>query len=241
MRAFYWLFSILVVGSTYTSQANTTLSTFDNQYSSKMYGLTVDVTSRLTSLADNQYELYFNADSLLGSITETSLLEWNAQQQTVIPHQYFYKRRGIGKKRTEALRFDWATKTINNDQNNTSLAMSVNGESAEKLQDSLSYQLQLRQDLMKGKKNFVYPISDGNKTKEYRFDIIAEETLNTPLGDVATVKVKRTFTSDKRTTYAWFAKDFQYLLVRLQQEENGSAYTIYISKASLNGKAIEHF
>jgi hypothetical protein len=39
----------------------------------------------------------------------------------------------------------------------------------------------------------------------------------------------------------WFAKKFHYMLVRLQQEENGSAYTIYLSKASLNGKAIEHF
>jgi hypothetical protein len=65
--------------------------------------------------------------------------------------------------------------------------------------------------------------------------------LDTPLGEVTTVKVKRSNAKDAAVTHAWFAKNFQYLLVRLQQEENGSAYTIYLSKATLNGKAIEHF
>jgi len=80
------------------------------------------------------------------------------------------------------------------------------------------------------------------KLKQYRFEVVGEETLDTPLGKVTTIKVRRKENNnEEREIYAWFAKDFQYLLVRLQQEENGSAYTIYLSKASLNGKAIEHF
>lgn len=241
MRIYSWLlgtFLISIANIAYTSDG---LTVFENKYSSKLYGFAIEVTSRLTAVADNQYELYFNADSAFGSITESSQLRWNSKDQIVIPIHYIYKRKGIGKNREDEVSFDWSGKTVNNLKKNTSLPMNLAGEGAQKLQDSLSYQLQLRHDLMAGKNNFVYPISDGKKIKEYRFEIVAEEVLKTPLGDVNTVKVKRTYTNDNRVTYAWFAKEFQYLLVRLQQEENGSAYTIDISKASLNGKAIEHF
>jgi hypothetical protein len=101
--------------------------------------------------------------------------------------------------------------------------------------------VQLSQDLIAGKNNFSYTVTNGRKIKTYKFEIIGEEVLKTPLGEVKTVKVKRSRENDDLVTYAWFAKDFQYLLVRMQQEEDGSDYTIYINKASINGKVIEHF
>jgi hypothetical protein len=212
-------------------------SLFDNKYSAKLYGFNIEVTSRLSAQGDNNYEFYFDANTALGRVTETSQLKWNAKEHFAIPMLYTYRRSGVGKNREQALRFDWAKSEVTNTKNNTSMEL----DASKKIQDSLSYQLQLRQDLMAGKKSFSYLITDGNKNKEYKFEIVDDEVLDTPLGSVTTVKIKRIQTSDQRETYAWFAKDFQYLLVRLQQEENGSAYTIYISKASLNGKAIEHF
>ncbi len=237
VKKLHWLFSCIAISMASMAQATDALSVFNTQYTAKLYGFSIDVTSRLTASSNNHYELYFNAEALFGSITEISQLQWNAEDQTVIPHHYLYNRSGLGKSSEEELNFDWTKHTISNPHKKTNWPML----GALKIQDSLSYQLQLRQDLLAGKKDFYYPISNGKKIKEYRFEIVGEEILNTPLGDVNTVKVKRSYTNDDRETFVWFAKNFQYLLVRLQQEENGSAYTIYISKASLNGKALEHF
>ncbi|RYE50988.1 MAG: DUF3108 domain-containing protein [Sphingobacteriales bacterium] len=237
MNTCRWLFGALTVVFTHLALATETLSVFENQYTAKMYGLPLEATSKLNQLPDGNYELSFSATAMLGSFFESSQLKWSPEDQTVIPLQYSYKRRGMGKNRDDSLTFDWTGKQVVNNVKNTNLPINA----TQKLQDSLSYQLQLRQDLLAGKSDLTYSITDGKKIKQYRFEIAGEETLKTPLGDVKTVKVKRSHKSEDRNTYAWFAKDFQYLLVRLQQEENGSAYTIYLSKASLNGKAIEHF
>jgi len=236
MTRLCWLIGVIALQIASLAQANEPTQ-FENKYSAKLYGFNIEVTSRLSAKGDSNYEFYFEANAALGRITEVSQFKWSPNEHFAIPMQYTYKRTGIGKSREQALNFDWTKNEVTNLKTDTRMALDAN----KKIQDSLSYQLQLRQDLMAGKKNLSYLITNGKKNKEYKFEIVGDEVLDTPLGQVTTVKIKRVQTSDERETYAWFAKDFQYLLVRLQQEENGSAYTIYISKASLNGKAIEHF
>lgn len=210
---------------------------FDNQYKAKLYGFNITVTNRLTKNADNQYDLLFKFDSMIGTITETSQMQWDPVKQTIKPLHYLYQRRGLGKDRDADLSFDWDKKTVINKVQQTNWQMDI----AQRVQDKLSYQIQLQQDLLNGQKNFSYQIADGGRLKEYKFATLGEEMLETPLGKVNTVKVKRSRDNDKRVTYAWLAKDWNYLLVRLQQEEKGSTYTIYIHKASVDGKPIEKF
>jgi len=211
--------------------------TFDNEYKAKLYGFNITVTNRLTRTADNQYDLLFKADSMVGSITEQSKMQWSPAQQTISPLHYSYSRHGLSKDRTAELSFDWKNKSVTNNVQKTSWQMDI----AQRVQDKLSYQIQMQQDLLNGKKDFTYQIADGGRLKEYKFMVVGEEMLDTPLGKVNTLKVKRSRENDERVTYAWLAKDWNYLLVRLQQEEKGDAYTIYIHKATLDGKAIEKF
>lgn len=211
--------------------------TFDNQYKAKLYGFNITVTNRLTKTANNEYDLLFKAESMLGSITEKSKMRWDPAQQSVIPLHYSYARRGLGKDRSAELIFDWDKKSVRNNVQKTSWKMDI----TQKVQDKLSYQIQMQQDLLNGKKNFDYQIADGGRLKEYKFLVEGEEILDTPLGKVNTIKVKRSRENDERVTYAWIAKEWDYLLVRLQQEEKGDTYTIYIHKATIDGKAIEKF
>lgn len=230
----------ILIGSLFTSTIVAAVDApkvFDNQYKAKLYGFNITVTNRLTKNADNQYDLLFKFDSMIGTITETSQMQWDPAKQTVKPIHYLYKRRGLGKDRDADLSFDWNKKTVTNKVQKTNWQMDI----TQRVQDKLSYQIQLQQDLLGGQKNFSYQIADGGHLKEYKFITLGEEVLDTPLGKVNTVKVKRSRDNDERVTYAWLAKDWNYLLVRLQQEEKGSKYTIYIHKASVDGKAIEKF
>jgi len=233
MRIHHWLVALLGFGLTLAAHAN--LSTFDNTYTAKLYGFSITATSRLTPLPNGNYEYAFNADSSIGKVTEVTEVSWNDKEKLITPQHYIYKRKGMGNNRDDELIFDWPNLKLTNVKKDTKIDI------AKKLQDSLSYQVQLNQDLIAGKDRFEYSVTNGRKLKQYKFEIVGEEILPTALGDVKAVKVKRTRDNEELVTYAWFAKDFQHLLVRMQQEENGSAYTIYISKASLNGKAIEHF
>lgn len=238
MRFSKWIISAtLSIAS--LAQASEPLTAFENVYTAKLYGFAIEATSRFqpTSAEAGTYQYYFNADSMIGSITETTNVTWSEKDQTFTPHRYTYLRKGVGKSRDDELVFDWPNRKVTNIKNNRVLPL----EGHSKIQDSLSYQLQLRQDLMAGKTNLEYSLTNGRKIKKYKFELVGEEKLKTPLGEVQTIKVKRSHVDDNAEVYAWFAKDFHYLLVRLQQEENGSAYTIYLSKASVNGKAIEHF
>ena len=92
------------------------------------------------------------------------------------------------------------------------------------VQDAISYQAQMRLDLLAGKKEFDYPIVDKKgKTRHYKFEIIGTETISLPYGNIETIKAKRLYNNDKRQALAWFAPSMDYLLVRMWKGEKGVA------------------
>ena len=94
--------------------------------------------------------------------------------------------------------------------------------------DKLGYQLQMRLDLLTGKKSLVYQVADGGYLKEFSFIRQGEELLHTELGEVTAVIVKKVRSeSDQRESTLWFAKELDYLLVKLiQVEADGERYEI---------------
>lgn len=208
---------------------------FENEYSTRIFGIKVTVTHQLTDLEEGGQQLRFEADSWIGNIEEISQFDW--VEGVVQPRKYFYKRRGLGRNRDAELTFNWDKERVINDVQGKSWAMDIR----KRVQDKLSYQIQLQKDLIEGRNNLKYAIADGGQMKEYRFEIVAEERLDTPMGEVDTVKVMRSRDDDDRVTYAWLAPKWDYLLVRLEQQEDGDSHTIDIDKARVNGKNIESF
>lgn len=209
---------------------------FKNIYKARVYGIGITVTHELTP-TDNGHKLRFFADSFVASIEETSLFDWPTPGQ-LRPLQYTYERTGLGRDRTAKLDFDWQAKRVTNNVQDKPWKMKIH----EGIQDKLSFQVQLQRDLAAGKtEDLYYQIADGGRIKEYRFAKVGEETLETPLGKVDTVKIERTRKDDDRVTYAWMAPEYGYLLVRMQQEEGGDVYTIYIHESEIDGETISRF
>lgn len=210
--------------------------TFENEYTTRVFGIRVTVTHRLSDLENGDQELLFLADSWVGNIEERTQFHWN-DDGVVEPQKYFYKRRGLGRNRDAELTFDWEKERVINNVQDTSWSMDIN----KNVQDKISYQIQLQKDLIDGRNNLAYEIADGGELKRYRFEMDGEETIETPLGSVDTVKVKRSRDDNDRVTYAWLAPEWDYLLIRLEQREDGDSHTITINKASLNGERIRQF
>lgn len=236
MRLCNWLMAgLLLLGS--AANAKDPVE-FHNQYKTKMYGFAITVTNSLKKADDTNYDLLFRFDSMLGSITETSKIQWDSANSVVVPQHYVYKRRGLGKNRDADLKFDWAKNTVLNQVQNSEWKMKLEP----KVQDKLSYLLQLQHDFLDAAKSkFIYKIADGGSLKVYSFEKVAEERLKTPLGEVDTIKIKRSRSNSDRTTYAWLAPKYGNLLVRLQQIEGKDSYTIDITNAKVAGKSINKF
>lgn len=222
---------------TFAADDATAPNQFRNIYKSSVYGMTVTVTHELIPLDDKRHKLRFFADSLVASIDETSTFS-SSDDKNLQPELYTYDRNGLGRDRTARITFDWANQKVINDINNNPWKMKIPLGT----QDKVSFQVQLQRDLIAGKtENLAYTIADGGKIKEYQFAIIGNERLKTPLGQVDTVKIKRTRKDSDRVTYAWMAPKFGYLLVRMQQEEDGDVYTININEAEVDNKKISSF
>lgn len=136
----------------------------------------------------------------------------------VKPLQYVMEREGTGPDRKYTLRFDHQTKQVTS--NASKYPLEINWEHG--VQDLISYQAQMRLDLLAGKKEFDYPIVDKKgKARHYRFEILGTETITLPFGNVETIKARRVYNNDKRQALAWFAPSMDYLLVRMWKGEKG--------------------
>ncbi len=207
------------------------IATYQAEYS----GLNVTATRSLKAIDDHTMELRFSAKSWLASFEETSRFSWKDSGQ-LVPERYSYLRSGLGRDRQAELNFDWHTNTVVNNVQNKPWRMQI----PDNVLDKLSYQLQLRHDLLNHKPSMNYKVADGGRLKEYEFKVLGEEVLDTRVGRLMTTKVKRVRDDNERITYLWLANDWDHLVVKIQQqEEDGQHYEINLAAAELNGTPVK--
>ncbi|GAA5219269.1 DUF3108 domain-containing protein [Corallincola platygyrae] len=88
--------------------------------------------------------------------------------------------------------------------------------------DGASYQFQMMRDIASGESDASYPLIMNGENKHYRYRVVGEEQLTTPMGDINTVKLERVRSSKKRQTFVWLAKDYGYVVARIWQAKSGS-------------------
>jgi hypothetical protein len=210
------------------------LPMFNAEYSLKRNGITLGVSTRSLITARDGTYIYASSTHATGiiawfvkdQIDEYS--KWIFINGQIRPLEYVYNRHGGDKTRHVKLKFDWQHLIVTNTIDGDPWRMEIPANA----QDKLVYQLSIMHDLAEGKKDLKYKIADGGKLKEYDFEIEGEETLNTPLGKIKTVRIQRI--GDRRDTTVWCAPRFAYLPMRLEQQDtDGSHLTMQIN--SLQG------
>ena len=83
------------------NNSDTAPTQFRNIYKARAYGFGITVTHSLERTEGNQFKLRFFADSMLASIEETSLFTWPEANGLLIPQEYRYQRKGLGRNREE--------------------------------------------------------------------------------------------------------------------------------------------
>lgn len=233
-----WLFSVLLaLGMSLNVDANAakpSLPYFEADYQAQILGFPIQAKRIYRPVSESISELYFSADSALASLEERSQFAW--QDQHIKPIRFSHERSLFGQSRRQILSFDWDKQQITS----TSKGETQTLQNPSDALDRLSFQLQLQHDVLQNTLTGQrYPIADKNKIKSYAFDIVGEETIDTPLGKLNTVKVKVLRDNKKRVTYIWLAKDWDYLLARLEQYEGSDKqFSIEVTKAVIGGKKV---
>jgi hypothetical protein len=219
---------LIISGYSTGSLAEGTCSVLTTPYEAGYYGSykgwRIDTTQKLEQRQKGQWRLSIHADNILGSIMEKSFFSVSPAGK-IVSQEYSYQRKILINKSDMTTLFDWTKKHATTRGNKTGDVALKGGEF-----DNLNYQLALRCDLIAGKTEFFYPVVDHDEVDDLQFKIIGEEVLETKLGKLNTVVVKRVRNNNNRTTTLWFAKDMNYLIVKLLQEErkDAEAYLLYI-------------
>lgn len=198
-------------------------------YKASYNGLPITAVYSLEHTSDDRYILSSSAKNWLGKIEETGVFTLD-QDGRILNQRYQYERRILGSKKMESLTFDHqqgkAFYKAPKKERTFNFTLPIHSR--------FSYQLQLRRDLINGAEILSYPVLTRGKKKEYRFQVVGEEVLETSLGPVNTVRVARLRDNDERETVLWLAKDWHYILVQLwQREEDGEDYQITLKEGSL--------
>ncbi len=149
---------------------------------------------------------------------ETSIVKLD--EYKIVPQQYTFQREGTGRDKSYHWQYDIPKNLAKNLKKNTEL----NVDFPVNIQDKLSYHLQNRLNLIQHpeQKLFVYPvISTSGRIKNYVYQYDGEDDLMLPFGLITAIRLKREVIEKKKVTYAWFAPELNYLLVKIQQIKSG--------------------
>ncbi|MFT5579264.1 MAG: hypothetical protein ACI9WS_002023 [Paraglaciecola psychrophila] len=208
----------------------TTLSPYRASYRIAYHNIGSTLERNLTLSSGNRWRLSNSLDLFLVGFKEYSVLRLEDQQ--VVPLHYHFDNQ-LSSRRNSDLYFNWTANTVTDRINQRSTALEPN------TLDSLSFQLQLRQDLIAAEGQFtekVYQLADGKRLKDYRVTLMGEEQLTTPAGTFLATKLRQHRPGKKRHTTIWLAKEKAYFLLRLDRvEDQKTTYSLELNEASLGG------
>ena len=178
---------------------------------------------------------------------ETSIL--SVDNNKVTPLSYIYTRKGTGRDKSYHWSYDHNKSTAKNIKNDRTISIDF----SDGLQDKLSYHLQHRLNLIQAyntldtanmdkKNSFSYPvINTSGAIKNYVYQYDGEDEIILPYGLVKTIRFKRELVEKKRITYAWFAPELNFLLVKLYQVKAGvEQFEAQLTSLTIDSVKTEH-
>ncbi len=226
---------MMVSITTMADSAITHLDGFTATYDLYNRGIRVAEMKRNLSQQDDGF-YHFRSEShtvgLVSLFRDDQIIEestWELENGVIKAVFYKYLHTGRKKQRNVTVDFDWKRNQIINSVNGSSWEMPFKPGTL----DKLLYQYLIMLDLESNKLPLSYIIADGGKEKIYDFELLGEEVIKTPLGDLQTLKItQHKLNSDVQTTL-WCAKDINYLPVKVEHIEHDGTTVAIIN--SLDG------
>jgi len=223
-----------VAASSDESESNR-LQPYQATYRTKAMGMNVTVERRL-AVDGSGYRLSSEGSSFLASIKEVA--HFDLVDGQVQGKDYVYELKSLVKRRREVqfLPQQGLIKSLRKDQ-------WTEHEWAPEVLDRFSQQEQLRLDLIsaaaksegdEAPSELSFTVVDGDRIKIRTLDLVAEETLTTPLGDLDTLHYRqRRDSGSNRSSDIWIAPSLDFMMVLTQHVEDDSVIEIALQSLSV--------
>ena len=214
------------------------MTPYDLGYQASFRGLKASAQRSLKVLEDDNYQLHTTIRLRLFGVTMSQILEdsvFRLDQDDLLPQHYNYVQTGAGS-RSRSVDFDWDDGTAIAKVNDNVTKLQLDGP----VVDELSAFAEVERQLAAGNTDIRYQAIDGNEISEDRFEVVAQEQVDTPLGKFNAVKLRKVRSPDsKRVTELWFASDWNYVLLKLyQRDPRGREMELNLSRATLGGEPV---
>jgi hypothetical protein len=228
-RAAFVLLSMLVYA--HAPAAPMQFDRFVASFVLKAFGTTVGRSEwRLVPIENDQFlwesrSETVGAGALIRDVYITERSESEVYDHSFRPLVYRYDRYARNATRNVEVKFDWNDSIVLNTAEGHTWRMSVPAGTL----DKLNYLLALMRDLSDGKRSMQYTIADGGQLKRYDLRAVGTETLDTALGTMKTLKIRRLRHEDDREATLWCAPSLGYLPVKLEnRDRDGRLVSMYI-------------
>lgn len=221
---------LLLLGQSCLS-ATLELDRFVASFVLKAFGTTVGRSEwRLVPTSDGRFlwesrSETAGAGALIRDVYVTERSESEIFGQSFRPLAYRYDRQGEHASRRVEVAFDWQNGVVLNTAQGHTWRMSLPAGTL----DKLGYLLALMRDLAAGKRSMRYTIADGGRLKTYDMRGAGTEILETALGTLETVKIRRVRDADYGEATLWCAPSLGFLPVKLEnRDRDGRLVSMYI-------------
>jgi len=220
-----------MLGCTISPAADLEIDRFVANFVLKAFGTTVGRSEwRLVPTEDRQFlwesrSETAGAGALIRDVYITERSEAEIHGRSFRPLEYQYDRYGKNTTRNIRVTFDWQNEVVFNTAEGHTWRMPLPSGTL----DKLSYLLALMGDLSDGKRTMRYTIADGGRLKTYEMREAGTETLDTALGTLETLRIRRVRHADYGEATLWCAPALGFLPVKLEnRDRDGRLVSMYI-------------
>ena len=210
------------------AKSSAPLRTFEAIYKTSALGMTLDLKRSLTQEGDI-YTLSSRGKNMLINMNESA--DFRIEQGKIEGIRFDSKVKSL-KTNKRAVRFDESAGVIDSMKRGDWTQHPWEPD----ILDRFSQQQQLRLTLIgaaEPPETLEFRVVDGPKVSDKRWQRLPNEVIDTPLGQISTVKYRAVHTNpDKRASEIWLAPELDYLMVKTIHVERSS--TVKVAIKSLN-------
>ena len=165
-------------------------------------------------------------------MTERSRVTISDGQQ-LIPLSYSMRQTGFREK-SENIEFDWVQSVATISTTERSQRIKIKGE----IFDKLSHQLKIHNHIKQNTNQISFNIIEESGIQEYRYSVLGNEDIETPLGEFPSIKIERILPEDtSRSVVFWLSAEWEGVLLKMSQVINGTiTVTAEIQEGRINGE-----
>ncbi len=187
----------------------------ESEYLFYLNGFETSTENKLViSHVDNLYTVDFSLDHWMASAVNRGTFEWQDCQAKPIS-RYFHAR-SLGIDKIEDIQYDYENEIIHYADEDEKQTFSLE----EGIMDSMTFFMVSRCDMMAGKREFTYDILFQGKIRQLKFNLIRQETIETPYGKFHALRIERDHGKSKRQSVFWVAPELDYHIVKVFHREN---------------------